>query len=131
MKLQRLYLPSKLHFSWIFYCNDVFAWVSTCENFFQPERIGSVFNSGELCLILASIDFVGTKSVIKLLIFLMTVIIKLFVNIVFARVDFQELIFQKISCVRFRHYLHFSVSASSHITLKYPLPQIPQLQWRR
>ena len=77
MKLQRLYLPSKLHFSWIFYCNDVFAWVSTCENFFQSERIGSVFNSGELGLILASIDFVETKSVIKLLIFLMTVIIEL------------------------------------------------------
>lgn len=30
--------------------------------FFQPERIASVFNSGELCLIVASIDFVGTKA---------------------------------------------------------------------
>ena len=30
--------------------------------FFQPERIGSVFNLRELRLILASIDFVGTKS---------------------------------------------------------------------
>jgi len=28
--------------------------------FFQPERIASVFNSGELRMILASIDFVGT-----------------------------------------------------------------------
>ena len=31
--------------------------------FFQPERTKTTFNSGELCLILASIDFVGTKSV--------------------------------------------------------------------
>mgnify|MGYP006955109359 CR=1 FL=1 len=31
--------------------------------FFQPERIARVFNSGEWGLILASIDFVGTKSV--------------------------------------------------------------------
>jgi len=30
--------------------------------FFQPERIARVFNSGEMGLILASIDFVGTKS---------------------------------------------------------------------
>lgn len=36
-----------------------------------------VFNLRELRLILASIDFVGTKAVIKLLIFLMTVIIEL------------------------------------------------------
>ena len=30
------------------------------RKYFQPERIGRAFNSGELCLILASIDFVGT-----------------------------------------------------------------------
>ena len=30
--------------------------------FFQPERIASVFNSGEYGKIVASIDFVGTKS---------------------------------------------------------------------
>ena len=30
--------------------------------FFQPERMETTFNSGELRLILASIDFVGTKS---------------------------------------------------------------------
>ena len=30
--------------------------------FFQPERISRVFNSREMGLILASIDFVGTKS---------------------------------------------------------------------
>ena len=34
--------------------------------FFQPERIASVFNSGEMGLILASIDFVGTKSKINI-----------------------------------------------------------------
>ena len=45
--------------------------------FFQPERIARVFNLRELRLIVASIDFVRTKAVIKLLIFLMTVIIEL------------------------------------------------------
>ena len=30
--------------------------------YFQPERMEMAFNSGELRLILASIDFVGTKS---------------------------------------------------------------------
>ena len=47
------------------------------RKYFQLVRTEKAFNSGELCLILASIDFVGTKSVIKLLIFLMTVIIEL------------------------------------------------------
>lgn len=32
------------------------------RKYFQPERIGKLFNSGELRLILASIDFVGTKA---------------------------------------------------------------------
>lgn len=32
--------------------------------FFQPERIARVFNLGELRLILASIDFVTTQSII-------------------------------------------------------------------
>lgn len=32
------------------------------RKYFQPERIGKLFNLGELRLILASIDFVGTKS---------------------------------------------------------------------
>ena len=31
--------------------------------FFQPERIGKIFNSGEYGKIVASIDFVGTKFV--------------------------------------------------------------------
>jgi len=30
--------------------------------FFQPERTKTAFNSGKLRLILASIDFVGTKA---------------------------------------------------------------------
>ena len=33
--------------------------------YFQPERMETTFNSGELRLILASIDFVGTKSEIE------------------------------------------------------------------
>ena len=33
--------------------------------FFQPERIARVWGSGEMGLILASIDFVGTKSDIE------------------------------------------------------------------
>lgn len=33
--------------------------------FFQPERIARVFNLRELRLIVASIDFVGTKSKLK------------------------------------------------------------------
>lgn len=47
------------------------------RKYFQLVRTEKAFNSGELRLILASIDFVETKSVIKLLIFLMTVIIEL------------------------------------------------------
>ena len=39
-KLQRLQLPSELRFLRIFGCNDVFAWVSTCEN---------IFSTGESC----------------------------------------------------------------------------------
>ena len=33
--------------------------------FFQPERTETAFNSGELCLILASIDFVGTNQKLR------------------------------------------------------------------
>ena len=35
------------------------------RKYFQPERIGKLFNLGELCLILASIDFVGTNQKIE------------------------------------------------------------------
>ena len=45
--------------------------------FFQPERIASVFNSGEMGLILASIDFVGTKSVIEYTFFLLLLVNRL------------------------------------------------------
>ena len=34
-KLQRLQQPSELCFLWIYGCNVVFAWVSTCENIFS------------------------------------------------------------------------------------------------
>ena len=37
-------------------------WFQPLRKYFQPERIGKLFTLGELCLILASIDFVGTKS---------------------------------------------------------------------
>ena len=48
--------------SCIFGCNNVFVWVSTYEKIFLNMRIGGVFISEECGLIIASIDFVGTKS---------------------------------------------------------------------
>ena len=39
-KLQRLQQPLELRFFGIFGCNDVFAWVSTCEN---------IISTGESC----------------------------------------------------------------------------------
>lgn len=94
-KSQRLQQPSVLRFLRIFGCNDLFAWVSTCEIIFQPVRIARVFNSGELGLILASIDFVRTKAVIKLLIFLMTVIIELLWILCLHGLIFRISFFQK------------------------------------
>lgn len=63
--------------------------------FFQPERIARVFNLRELRLIVASIDFVGTKAVIKLLIFLMTVIIELLWILCLHGLIFRISFFQK------------------------------------
>ena len=63
--------------------------------FFQPERIARVFNLRELRLIVASIDFVGTKAVIKLLIFLMTVIIELLWILCLHGLIFKISFFQK------------------------------------
>lgn len=39
-KRQRLQQPLELHILWIFGCNDVFAWVSTCENIFSTGENG-------------------------------------------------------------------------------------------
>ena len=63
--------------------------------FFQPERTETAFNLRELRLIVASIDFVRTKAVIKLLIFLMTVIIELLWILCLHGLIFRISFFQK------------------------------------
>lgn len=49
-KRQRLQQPLELHILWIFYCNDVFAWDSTCENIFSTKENENGFQLGRITL---------------------------------------------------------------------------------
>ena len=61
-KLRGIWQSSELRVLRLFCCNYVFACASIWENTFQLWRISGIFGLGKYGYILASIDFVETKS---------------------------------------------------------------------